>query len=65
MKAVLVGLGNFCSGWYKRLKRHAVVRLFEVAKPGACCSRFVENGQNCYRGRSAERGVTICCIWMI
>ncbi|MBD2872297.1 Gfo/Idh/MocA family protein [Paenibacillus arenilitoris] len=35
MKAVLVGLGNFGSGWYKRLRRHAGVQAVCVVEANA------------------------------
>lgn len=35
MKAVLVGLGNFGSGWYKRLRRHAGVQAVCVVETNA------------------------------
>lgn len=35
MKVVLVGLGNFGSGWYKRLKRHAGVKEIYVVEANA------------------------------
>ncbi|ULL17021.1 gfo/Idh/MocA family oxidoreductase [Paenibacillus sp. H1-7] len=48
MKAVLVGLGNFGSGWYKRLKRHAGVQEICVVETNPTLRETIDPGTPFY-----------------